>query len=476
LPSANARPLVMNASARRLNLVVLASCVASIAVLAASLLATSTSEWRDALAAVAVFAPLVILAANLDVLTRGDVGLSGNAMVLIGSVVVFHNYDFMVGVAVVGACVGLDFAQIKRREWQKLAFNSSAGVLCLAVAAVPYWLIANYGSLSTPGTLLLATCAAAVVYSVANALLVSVPVSLSSNDTYRTVARHIGKYDLPAVPFAVLGLGLGWVYLELGAVVVPLLVVPILIARSTFANYLELRAAQEQTIQTLILALEAKDQYTAGHAQRVATFCEYVGEELGFGPSRMERLRYAALMHDIGKLIVPNQLLNKPGRLTESEFARVRRHEGVSVELLRRIDFLAPIAGDTTTEAATAAVEGDGLVEPAIIHVADAFDAMTSTRSYRKALSQDTAFAELRSGAGSQFNTDCVEALIRAIEARGEHYGEGHEVDVHEWDVAPPETGTGSAGLGDVLPDERRGSGRTTAGEAYASVERASKT
>ena len=69
-----------------------------------------------------------------------------------------------------------------------------------------------------------------------------------------------------------LGLGLGWVYLELGAAVVPLLVVPILIARSTFASYLELKAGQEQTIETLILALEAKDRYTAGHAQRVATF------------------------------------------------------------------------------------------------------------------------------------------------------------------------------------------------------------
>ena len=76
----------------------------------------------------------------------------------------------------------------------------------------------------------------------------------------------------------------------------------------------------------------------------------------------------------------------------------MKRHEGVSVELLHRIDFLAPVAGDTTTEAATAAVDGTGLIEPAIIHVADAFDAMTSTRSYRRALSQETAFAELRDG------------------------------------------------------------------------------
>ena len=214
-----------------------------------------------------------------------------------------------------------------------------------------------------------------------------------------------------------------------------------------------MKAAQEQTIETLILALEAKDPYTAGHAQRVATFAEYVGAELRFSPRRMERLRYASLMHDIGKLIVPNQLLNKPGRLTESEFERVKRHEFVSVALLRRIDFLAPIAGDTTTEAANAAVSGGGLVEPAIIHVADAFDAMTSTRAYRRALTQETAFDELHRGTGTQFNEGCVDALIVAIEQRGELYGDGHEQDVHEWAVAPPEAGTGSAGLGDLAQD-----------------------
>jgi HD-GYP domain-containing protein (c-di-GMP phosphodiesterase class II) len=169
----------------------------------------------------------------------------------------------------------------------------------------------------------------------------------------------------------------------------------------------------------------------------------------------MERLRYAALMHDIGKLVVPNQLLNKPGRLTEAEFERVKRHEVVSVELLHRIDFLSPIAGDTTTEAANAAVDGTGLIEPAIIHVADAFDAMTSTRSYRRALTQDTAFEELRSGAGTQFNAGCVDALISAIEQRGEHYGAGHETDQHDWAVAPPEAGTGSAGLGHLIPEEQ---------------------
>src|SRR5262249_57129767 len=88
----------------------------------------------------------------------------------------------------------------------------------------------------------------------------------------------------------------------------------------------------------------------------------------------------------------------------------------------------------------------------ATIHVADAFDAMTSTRSYRRALTQETAFEELRAGAGTQFNGQCVEALITAIERRDEHYGAGHETVEHDWAVAPPEAGTGSAGLGNLIP------------------------
>ena len=377
-------------------------------------------------------------------------------MFLIASLVVFRADHQYLGVAGVGILGAIDYVQVRDRECSKMLVNASGGSIALISAAFVTWRIAP-GSTVPALQLLIAVAVGAVVYFALELLLFTMAIAILRRESYVALVRELMAFNVSAYPFAFLGLGLGWVYIELGAVVVPLLVVPILIARSTFASYLELRAAQEQTIQTLIMALEAKDRYTAGHAQRVAMFCEYVGTELGFGPSRMERLRYAALMHDIGKLIVPNQLLNKPGRLTESEFARVRRHEGVSVELLRRIDFLAPIAVDTTTAAATAAVEGSGLVEPAIIHVADAFDAMTSTRSYRKALSQDTAFAELRSGAGTQFSLECVEALIHAIEARDEHYGAGYEVDVHEWDVAPPEAGTGSAGLGDLLPETQPG-------------------
>jgi hypothetical protein len=401
---------------------------------------------------VVILGILAALAANFEIEIRPSVSMSGHIMVCMASLVVFWEHSFFPGPLLVGAFSGLYVFHLRNREFSKIVINSAVDGICLLVAFIPFWVVADQTGDSIFG-LFAAMASAAATFAVVDSLLLSIPVAGLSDERYGAVVLQIARINVIGLPFALFGLGFGWAYVELGLLVVPLLLVPVFIARATFANYLEVKAAQEQTIETLILALEAKDRYTAGHAQRVATFSEYVGAELRFTPRRMERLRYAALMHDIGKLIVPNQLLNKPGRLTESEFERVKRHEFVSVELLRRIDFLAPVAGDTTTEAASAAVSGTGLVEPAIIHVADAFDAMTSTRSYRRALTQETAFEELRNGSGTQFNEGCVVALISAIERRGELYGDGHEEDVHEWEVAPPEAGTGSAGLGDLDSD-----------------------
>src|SRR5207248_11730386 len=97
----------------------------------------------------------------------------------------------------------------------------------------------------------------------------------------------------------------------------------ILIAREMFASYMSVKESHDETVGMLIHALEAKDRYTSGHSERVAGYAQYIGEELNFMPARLERLRFAALMHDIGKLVVPNQLLHKTGRLTTVEFEHV---------------------------------------------------------------------------------------------------------------------------------------------------------
>jgi HD-GYP domain-containing protein (c-di-GMP phosphodiesterase class II) len=221
-----------------------------------------------------------------------------------------------------------------------------------------------------------------------------------------------------------------------------------------FSSYQRVKEAHDETVQLLVRALEAKDPYTAGHAGRVAVYAGYVAEELDFMPARAERLRFAALMHDIGKLVVPNQLLNKPGKLTEEEFKRIRIHEAVSVQMLSHIDFLRPIAGHGHSDAMKFDPDNtDHPIEPYIIMVADAYDAMTSTRSYRKALPQEVAFQELRDKAGTQFHPEAANALIRAIEKRHETHGAGHEEQLHFENA--PEMGLGSAGLGDLIAEEK---------------------
>jgi HD superfamily phosphodiesterase len=280
-----------------------------------------------------------------------------------------------------------------------------------------------------------------------------VALVLNGERGYSSLVAPFWSTAVQCLPFCVLGFFLGRVYLDFGAVAVPMLIVPILIAREMFASYMRVKDAHEETVGMLIHALEAKDRYTAGHAERVATYARYVGEELSFMPARLERLRFSALMHDIGKLVVPNRLLNKPTRLTAEEFTQVRMHEKVSVQMLSHIDFLRPIAATAHSDSTTFDPDDEGHpIEPYIVMVADAYDAMTSTRAYRKALSQDVAFQELRDKAGVQFHPECVEMLIRAIEGRGEHHGAGFETET-EFEGAP-DAGLGSAGLGDLLPSE----------------------
>ena len=168
----------------------------------------------------------------------------------------------------------------------------------------------------------------------------------------------------------------------------------------------------------------------------------------------MERLHFAALMHDIGKLVVPNQILNKPGRLTEDEFAAA---SACTRRSPCRCSATSTSCGPSresghSDQMRFDADDPDHPIEPYIVMIADAYDAMTSTRSYRKALPQEIAFQELRDKSGVQFHPACVEALIRALDRRGEQHGAGFEQDV-DFENAP-EAGLGSAGLGDLVETE----------------------
>jgi HD domain len=407
-----------------------------------------------ALVPVLLLGGLFAISEHIIVVLPNSSSVSASFMLTMASVVVFRGQAAYLGPLLVGMCGGLYWPHLRAGDWRKISFNvGNFGLASLAAAAM-YGLLAPLFGESVPAHLVTAV-PACVAYAVVNLTALGVLVILKDGLTAREAIGDVAFGERDLFVFAILGVFLGQLYLAWGAVVVPLFVAPILVARQAFASALELESSHDAALATLTSALEAKDRYTAGHVERVARFANYVGLELHFRPRRLQKLRFAALMHDVGKLVVPNRLLNKPGRLTAAEFLLVKQHERISRDLLASIEFLTPLAPLAVGEPGSEHdVSRHRPGELQIIDVADAFDAMTSTRSYRKALSQEVAFAELRAEAGRQFHPRCVEALIHAIERRGEHYGGGYEANVVNWRVPPPAVGTGSAGLGDLAPDQ----------------------
>jgi HD domain len=417
------------------------------AIAAIAMLAFTTSE-AVPITIVAVLSLLCAFAEHVAVEIPDGPSVSASVMVLLAAVVVCRADAPLLGPALVGAAGAIYLPHIARRDWHRLAFNIGTFSLSTLAAAV------MFGAIVPPNSSvfveLVGAIVAAAAFWVTNTVLLSVVFRIVNDVSFKEQLGGLwGFADLEIVVFAVLGVFLGRLYVAHGLEIVTLFVAPILVARQGFAAYLNARVGHDGILKTLIQALESKDPYTGGHAERVAQFADYIGAELGFLPRRMRRLHDAALMHDIGKLVVPNQLLNKPGRLTPSEYERVRQHEQVTVDLVRRIDDLAPCAASITHAGE------DAPIESRIIHVADAFDAMTSTRAYRRALRFEEAVAELRESTGRQFDASCVEALVVALERRDERYGAGYEAAeaVEHFEVAPPEAGVGSAGLGNLAPE-----------------------
>jgi diguanylate cyclase (GGDEF)-like protein/putative nucleotidyltransferase with HDIG domain len=179
----------------------------------------------------------------------------------------------------------------------------------------------------------------------------------------------------------------------------------------------------DSTIGVLSDALEAKDQYTAEHARDVAGLAGLVAGRLGVPEEEMKPLRYAALLHDVGKIAVPSEILNKPGPLTDAEFEEIKQHTIIGARMLERIPDLEPVL--PLIRSAHERWDGTGYPDrlsgediplgARIICACDAFHAMVSDRPYRSALSTDEAIAEMRRCSGSQFDRGVVLALLSEL-------------------------------------------------------------
>jgi response regulator RpfG family c-di-GMP phosphodiesterase len=175
-----------------------------------------------------------------------------------------------------------------------------------------------------------------------------------------------------------------------------------------------------RSIDAMIKALEAKDFYTRGHSQRVTLYSVAIAEELGVKGQELEDLYRASVLHDLGKIGVREAVLNKPGKLTEEEFADIICHPETAVRILEPIPFFRPLLPAILHHHER--FDGKGYpsrlvgknipLASRIMTIADTFDAMTSTRAYRKALPVADAIAEIRRCSGTQFDPDIVPAFL----------------------------------------------------------------
>jgi putative nucleotidyltransferase with HDIG domain len=313
--------------------------------------------------------------------------------------------------------------------WYGTLANHSAIVLPVVIAG----LIINSLAGPSAGPLreLAATLIGSLAYFACNLALVSLVVALRQGGGIRgflTSAETVNSWAnffavaplgwLMATTFAMTGGG-WWTAL--------LYAVPLFTTRTAYQRFIEMREMFTQTIGALAAAVDARDPYTANHSLRVKDISVDIGRQMRVSARELEALEWGGLLHDVGKIGVRDDVLLKPGKLTKEERQSMNSHPVKGAEIIGKVERLAPelpvirhhhewYNGSGYPDR----LMGDEIPRLArILHVADAFEAMTSDRPYRKGLPIDVAVSELRKFSGIQFDPDVVEAFMQTSWAEG---------------------------------------------------------
>jgi diguanylate cyclase (GGDEF)-like protein/putative nucleotidyltransferase with HDIG domain len=298
-----------------------------------------------------------------------------------------------------------------------------------------HWLDTRAGS-NKPILLMVA----ALVFFLANTLPISVVIALTENKTSRKVWSECYFWSFPYYLVGAAAVGLVGIVNSRAGWQTSLLVLPVIywVYRSYRLYLGRLEAEKERvevekrhveqiaslnmrTIEALALAIEAKDHTTHTHLQRVRTYAVEIAKEIGLPADEIEALRAAALLHDIGKLAVPEHIINKPGKLTPEEFEKMKVHPIVGAEILDRVAFPYPVA--PIVRAHHERWDGSGYpagligeeipIGARILAAVDCLDALASDRQYRSAIPLDRAMETVKERAGKWFDPKVVSVLER---------------------------------------------------------------
>jgi hypothetical protein len=382
--------------------------------------------WRE----VAVLGLLLVVFESTATLLRpGELAWSPNSSATLAAAVLTGP----VGAAIVGACTV--FGMRRGPSAAQRAFNT--GMMALSAYLAGRVFVATHGHVGIPTSqsfpsIIGPFAVAAVVHVVTNYVLLAGILWLTGGRdaagrhaplgmTVRLVASDLG--------YGAFGLLIAALWSVVGLFAPVLILIPLFVARWAVAQIVEQQRAYEATVGALCQAVETKDFYTRGHSDRVSRGSVMIAREIGMRGERVEAIRYAGMLHDVGKLGVPTRVLQKNGKLTEEEYAAIQLHPIRGLDIVREIGFLdEALAGimhhheRIDGRGYPVGLAGDEIPEFArVLAVADAFDSMTSNRSYRGARPVAEAIAELRKWAGTQFDPTFVDAFVAAVKREGWH-------------------------------------------------------
>ncbi|HEX6220332.1 MAG TPA: HD domain-containing phosphohydrolase [Acidimicrobiia bacterium] len=369
---------------------------------------------------------------------------SSSVMVIMTAGVIFAiQSDAMFAMALMaglGAFVPTDF---KERRWFQPMANF--GQFAVSGAAAGLVLDLVLGALGEPITSDLfviagASLLASLVYTTVQTVAVRRAVQTVYPYDRLQPWSHLGSLFAGQFVMGLLGGLIGGAYVIANREALLVLIIGVYaIGHMSLYAFSQLRVSHISAIKGFVKTLEAKDMYTRGHTERVAYFAEMICEEYGFNGTQIEEIKWAALIHDLGKLAVPTELIRKRGRLDDEEYNQMKEHAHLVEEILAEVDFLQPMVEiasghhshyDGNGYGGRGHIEGETpSLETCIVAVADAFDAMTSARSYRMALSQRYALSELRKHSGAQFHPEVVDMFERALQRSGRRWGAPHVND-----------------------------------------------
>lgn len=370
-------------------------------------------------------------------------------------------------IAFVGQLVS---SMILGTDYYRTVFNTAQLTLTIGAAGLAFQLVGGHPPISGAG--LLPSVAAALVYFVVNSFFMAgLFFCLQGKPLLRTWITMAKNEAESYVLVLILGLvatflivdgGLGWsALLGLLLVVLQRVVRNYYGALRSSSESTHSRAVQDSLLRAMVAALDARDIYTSGHSGRVARYVDLITAEMNLTEAQRDELKYASLLHDVGKLGIPDSVLRKDGPLTPTERALMMEHPNRGINILGQM----PNVPTTVLQAVKHHHEWyngggypDGIKEQKIplgariIAVADALDAMTSARPYRVGMPWGEAINRLRQGRGTQFDPDVVNALLKVVEA-----------NPHLEDEVPRQTDFSRSDLERRLEQERAGA-RTEAG------------